>query len=176
MQEHKCEKGCCSIFVKKYEEQQDLIHRRRLYKKAGVFIYDPKLNRVLLVQSRGHLWGPPKGTLELGETDLQCALREVKEETGLDVSHLNFSRATRIKNKAMYFYLEKNMCPVTIQEDVDDNDVNGITWIKMNCLKQCIRDGYIVLNQHSKILFLRFMDRIFPKNEFVKVVRRRKKS
>jgi 8-oxo-dGTP pyrophosphatase MutT (NUDIX family) len=178
MHEYKCEKGCCSIFAKTYEGRQNLKPKRRYYKKAGVFIFDPELDRVLLVQSRGQLWGPPKGTLEIGETVLHCAVREVKEETGIDVLPTNFSRATKIKNRATYFYLERAMCPVSIQEDVEDNDVNGITWIKLNCLKQCIKDGYIVLNQHCRMVFVRFMDRTFPKSDFIKVVskrRRRKK-
>ena len=170
-----CDKGCCSVKI-------DMSMRdpkgplRRNYRKAGVFIYDPKENRVLLVQSRGQLWGPPKGTLELGENETECAVREVKEETGLDIIPSNFSRATKIKNRAMYFYLEMNMCPVSIQKDIDDNDANGITWIKIDCLRECVYNGHIVLNQHCKTVFSRFMDITFPKSGFVRVeVKRRKK-
>lgn len=177
-----CEKGCCSIKVKIYNQSPVHRPRRGNCRKAGVFIYDPKEDRVLLVQSRGQLWGPPKGTLEveLNETSVQCAIREVKEETGLDVVGENFSRATKIKNRAMYYYVERDTCDVEVQhhEDCKDNDANGITWIKVQCLEECILAGRIVLNQHCKIAFRRFMDKIFPKSGFVKVENKkiRKKS
>jgi 8-oxo-dGTP pyrophosphatase MutT (NUDIX family) len=42
--------------------------------------------QVLVVhRPRYNDWSFPKGKLELGETDLACALREVEEETGLQV-------------------------------------------------------------------------------------------
>ncbi len=52
---------------------------------AGGCIFD-EVGRVLL-QRRGdsRLWGFPGGAVELGETPEQAAIREVKEETGLDV-------------------------------------------------------------------------------------------
>ena len=175
MHEHKCDKGCCSIKVNMYRRHSHTGLMRRNYKKAGVFIYDPKEDRVLLVQSKGHLWGPPKGTLELGENETECAIREVHEETGLNVEPSNFSRATKIKNRALYFYLEMDMHPVAVQDDIKDNDVNGLTWIKPDCLKECIYNGHIVLNQHCKIVFQRFMDLTFPKSGFTMVVNKRKK-
>jgi len=175
MQVYKCKKGCCSILITNYTRKEPLRPRRRNYRKAGVFIYDPDEDRVLLVQSRGQLWGPPKGTLELGENDTECAVREVKEETGLDVIPSNFSRATKVKNRAVYFYLERSVCPISIQNDIEDNDANGITWIKIDCLEETIKGGKIVLNQHCKIVFERFMNRIFPKSGFVKVQRKKKK-
>ncbi|MBQ8782145.1 MAG: NUDIX domain-containing protein [Clostridia bacterium] len=41
----------------------------------------------VLLQRRGdcNMWGFPGGALELGETPQMAAIREVKEETGLDV-------------------------------------------------------------------------------------------
>ncbi|MEZ6063820.1 MAG: NUDIX domain-containing protein [Planctomycetaceae bacterium] len=33
-------------------------------------------------------WDLPKGHVDPGETDLQCALRELEEETGIDESHI----------------------------------------------------------------------------------------
>jgi 8-oxo-dGTP pyrophosphatase MutT (NUDIX family) len=54
-------------------------------KKAGSFVYTSKKQKILLVQSRGQMWGPPKGSIQPNEEPLECAIREVKEETGLDI-------------------------------------------------------------------------------------------
>ncbi len=39
--------------------------------------------RVLLVSQHGTSWSLPKGHLEAGETPLEAALREIREETGV---------------------------------------------------------------------------------------------
>lgn len=174
MQIHTCKKGCCSIRIHEYYTIETTRQHYRNNKKAGVFIYDPKKNRVLLVQSRGKFWGPPKGTIEFGENEIDCAIREVMEETGLYVNPTKFSRATAIKNKAVYFYLEMDTIPVNIQTNIDDNDANGITWIKLDCLQECIKNGHILLNKHCKIVFNRFLDQIFPISGFTKVFSKRK--
>ena len=52
-------------------------------KSCGCIIIDN--NKVLLIkQTRGH-WGFPKGHVEDNETERETAIREVKEETNLDV-------------------------------------------------------------------------------------------
>ena len=170
-----CPKGCCLI---EFSEDSPATHhlRRGYCQKAGVFIYDPDQDRVLLVQSRGYLWGPPKGTVELAiqETSAQCAIRETREETGLTLSTDEFQRAINVKNRAIYYYVERPTCPVHIQKDVPDNDVNGITWIRLACLEECIADGNIVLNGHCRVVFKRFMGRDFPPSEFIRVQSSRK--
>jgi 8-oxo-dGTP pyrophosphatase MutT (NUDIX family) len=168
-----CDNKCCEIkFSQKVNTKPNI--RRGYCKKAGVFIFDPEEKRVLLVQSRGHLWGPPKGTLEIDkeETTVQCAIREVKEETGLNISSEDFQSAIKIKNRALYYYTEKKFEKVEPQ-NTEDNDANGITWIRIECLQKCIDDGKIFLNEHCKILFQKFLKITFGKNEFIKVVRRK---
>ena len=52
-------------------------------KSCGCII--TKDNKVLLIkQTKGH-WGFPKGHVEKNETEIETAIREVKEETNLDV-------------------------------------------------------------------------------------------
>ena len=53
-------------------------------KSCGCIII--KDNKVLLVyEKRRNFWGFPKGHMEDGENEIETALREVKEEVGLDV-------------------------------------------------------------------------------------------
>jgi nucleoside triphosphatase len=58
---------------------------------VGVFIFDPE-GRLLLLRS--HKWPGryvvPGGHVELGEQVEQAAVREAKEETGLDIHDLRF--------------------------------------------------------------------------------------
>ena len=74
-------------FVKKAEVELDKILNKRTNKEreksCGCIII--KNNKVLLIkQTKGH-WGFPKGHIEENETEIETAIREVKEETNLDV-------------------------------------------------------------------------------------------
>jgi hypothetical protein len=170
-----CDKGCCSIKINPYTSPKDPFEKvRRRRRKSGVFIYDPISNKVLLVQSRGHWWGPPKGSINFQETERKCAIREVKEETGLVISQDSFSKATNIMNKAMYFYVEQQECEVQIQDHIHDNDANGICWINLECLEECVRNGNISLSQHCRVVFNRFIGKLFPHSDFILVERKRR--
>ena len=52
-------------------------------KSCGCIII--KNGKVLLIQQTEGHWGFPKGHMELGETEIETAKREVKEETNIDV-------------------------------------------------------------------------------------------
>lgn len=53
-------------------------------KSCGGIVLNEK-NEVLLIRhNKGH-WGFPKGHVEAGETEEQTAIREIKEETNIDV-------------------------------------------------------------------------------------------
>lgn len=174
METFTCSKECCKIEIHPYITQSEASGRRRR-RKAGACIYDPTTKRVLLVQSRGHLWGPPKGTLQYGETERLCAVREVKEETGLEISADNFTRALNISNHAIYFYLEQAETPVSIQSHVPNNDANGISWMKVECLCECVGNGNITLSRHGRLVFQKFLDANFPSDTFTVAKRRAKR-
>lgn len=60
-------------------------HEKIMLVHAGGCILNERSE--VLLQRRGdcNMWGLPGGTVELGETPEMAAIREVKEETGLDV-------------------------------------------------------------------------------------------
>lgn len=69
-----------------------LKRRMRWVRAAGGIVTAPD-GTMLLIQRNGR-WDLPKGKVEPGETLLQAALREVEEETGIQVE----SNATASKN------------------------------------------------------------------------------
>ena len=146
----KCLNNCCELKIEPYNKKRSKIIKNA--RKAGVIIYDPKQNKILIVQSRGHLWGPPKGTIQRGETQRKCAVREVFEETGININADSFTRAYNIGNNAIYFYMEMAECTVSVRNDIYDNDANSVGWIKFECLKDCISNGNISLSKHCQIL------------------------
>ncbi|MEM3775091.1 MAG: NUDIX hydrolase, partial [Candidatus Micrarchaeaceae archaeon] len=52
---------------------------------AGAVVFNPN-GRLLLIRHRKlGIWVYPGGHLEDGENPMECAKREVKEETGIDI-------------------------------------------------------------------------------------------
>jgi len=170
-----CYESCCTLKIKPYVEQ-DLPYEkfRSKRKKSGVFICDPISKKVLIIQSRGHLWGPPKGTTEEGETESQCAIREVREETGLEIREECLSNPIAIYNKATYFYLEMNECELNVQDKDPKNDANGIGWIKIGCLEKCIENGNISISRHFRMLYKQLYGVVFPNSEFTLVKKKKR--
>ena len=126
-------------------------------KSCGCIIIEN--NKVLLIQQlQGH-WGFPKGHVEEGETEKQTAIREVKEETNLDVEIVGENRYSEsyvigktIKKEVVYFVAKKIGSEIKPQEE----EINEIKWAtyeealdqitydnSRNILKQAKKDGVI---------------------------------
>ncbi len=98
-----CDKECCKLIIEPYSSD-GFIHTtaRGIHKKkAGVLIYNGKTQKVLLIQSKGNFWGFPKGSLEIGEKVKDCALRELKEETGIELKSEDLVDCICIHNKSL---------------------------------------------------------------------------
>ncbi len=52
-------------------------------RSCGVLIFRHKPQLSFLLMKHADRWDLPKGHVDPGETDMQCALREMEEETGL---------------------------------------------------------------------------------------------
>lgn len=157
---YECFDKCCRVLIEPYNNK--ITKKRTHAKKAGIFIIDSNTHKVLLIQSRGNLWGVPKGTFEKEETPEDCAIREVEEETGIKVDKTLLQNNFIIKNQAHYFYVEMNEIDVKVQNHVENNDANGIGWIKIECIEKLIKHGTIRLNYHTRLCFVHFLKKNFP--------------
>lgn len=76
-----------------------IINRTRLSAGAAILRVTPHGRRYLLLRAYNY-WDFPKGEVEPGETPLQAAIREVREETGLN--RLEFRWGEQYRETAPY--------------------------------------------------------------------------
>lgn len=116
-------------------------------------INDPEKYNILIIKQRlGNNWGLPKGHKEENENLEECALREIKEETGYDFKELeegiDYLRIY-FKDNAKNCILEKNIKRITFYMFVllrkgnhipkykrDTNEIKEITWINVGRLRK----------------------------------------
>ena len=99
---------------------------------GAVIIKDEKI--LMVQENKGH-WGLPKGHIEENETDIQTAIREVKEETGLDVTldenrnyEINYIVDEEIDKKVVYFIATSVKGDIVRQE----SEINQIKWVPIS--------------------------------------------
>lgn len=116
-----------------------------LYEKScgAVIFNDLSDERYFLVvkNTNGRYWGFPKGHIEIGETEEQTAIREVKEETNLDVTILDGFRKTsvyrlfgQVKKKVVIFVAKANSKKVTAQ----NSEIEKYKWLKKDDIYKCL--------------------------------------
>jgi 8-oxo-dGTP diphosphatase len=76
----------------------DQMHSFREPLAVEVWVLDPSLSYVLLVEHRWRGWVPPGGKAEPGETPRVGAARELFEETGLTVDLLDRPAAATVRS------------------------------------------------------------------------------
>ena len=111
-------------------------------KSCGCIILNNKNQILLILQNAGH-WGLPKGHVEEGETEEQTAIREVKEETNVDVivdTNLRYRMVYNPKEdveKEVIYFIAKNKsndCKPQLEGVQEmkwldiDNAINTITY------------------------------------------------
>jgi 8-oxo-dGTP pyrophosphatase MutT (NUDIX family) len=106
---------------------------------AGGVVHRSRQGRQEIVLVRRYappLWALPKGTPDSGETLEETALRETREETGLEVeieqpiesiSYFFVRESTRF-NKTVHFYL---MRPVGGSLDQHDHEFDEVRWVQL---------------------------------------------
>lgn len=114
----------------------------------------------LIRHKHGHYWGFPKGHAEQGETQLDAATRELKEETNLEIVRLlqqeplveeyNFIFEGRRIYKRVYYFIAEVAGAVALQQ----KEISGGLWLSMSAAmaKLTHREGKAILAQVAKTL------------------------
>jgi len=103
-------------------------------KSCGCIIFDG--DKVLVVKQRSCIYGFPKGHVEEGETEIMTAIRETKEEVGLDVyvdPNLRFTinylvKEDKLKEVVYFVSFLKNNNDVIIQEE----EIDSYMWVDID--------------------------------------------
>lgn len=135
---HPKEKKLLNKFVKKI----------KLVRAAGGIVTNEK-KQILFIKRKGK-WDLPKGKLDKGETLSQCALREVKEETGIkDLILLNFRAITyHIFHRDGKYQLKEthwfNMYSTTKAKFIPqiEEDIEKVKWKKPEKIAKILQNSY----------------------------------
>jgi len=100
-------------------------------KSCGCIVINDK-NKVLLIHHNAGHWDFPKGHMEEGETEIQTAIREVKEETNIDVEvNEKFRYTTKYSPKEdvmkeVVYFLAKN---ISDNKEAQLEEVSEVKWV-----------------------------------------------
>ena len=92
-------------------------------------------NQVLIIKQSNGDWGFPKGHVEEDESEIETALREVKEETNLDVSIVSDKR------HKMEYYIDRGIFkevilflahPITSNLKKQDGEIDDVRWLNID--------------------------------------------
>jgi 8-oxo-dGTP pyrophosphatase MutT (NUDIX family) len=140
---------------------------------CGIFLYHKQNKKILLchsTHSSWKRWSIPKGIIENQESPLNCAYRELKEETGIDPTVISVLKTEALDSRK-YPKQNKILSPYLLITDSDlftheykcrslvDNsypEIDGWKWISLDRAEQylpSIQKKYI--NTIAKILSTR---------------------
>jgi 8-oxo-dGTP pyrophosphatase MutT (NUDIX family) len=120
--------------------------------KTGGGLVKNKSGEILMIFRRG-VWDLPKGKLDNNETLLECALREVREETGLTKikpgkeieityhTYVEFGKHI-LKESHWFLMIAKEDGPFTPQTE---EDITDIRWVKKEDLKEYLDKTFFTI-------------------------------
>ena len=116
---------------------------------------------MLLKHRFGGHWSFPKGHVEEGETEIQTALREVKEETGLSITleegfrqSVEYYPRPNIKKQVVYFLGYADNDKIKRQEE----EISEIRWVPLRYAHREVtfRNDKNLINHAKKYLKKKF--------------------
>ncbi len=140
------------IFHENLQELKDHFFDQFEIIQAGGGLVRNEKGEILLIFRRGK-WDLPKGKLDSGEAIEECAVREVKEETGLRevelgkpagiTYHTYVEKGTRILKESHWFEMKANSSEILIPQT--EEDILEIKWVSGEELQECLKNTYSMI-------------------------------
>lgn len=117
-----------------------------LYQRSsGIIIYckeDKEIKYLLLFQCKSKTWSFPKGHIEIGESEIQAANRELLEETGLKVTTNNeFKEEITYNIKPYYKKSLVLFLACTKEKTIDmESDMSEYRWVNSTNAKKLLKE------------------------------------
>lgn len=131
-----------------FQEQYYDTKIEALYQKscgAIVFKREKGENKYLILfQKNSHSFSFPKGHMEMGESEEETAIREVREETGYDLCLMDGFREeikykiSEIKEKMLVLFLSEVFTSPTLQK----SEIESFQWVNKEELKSMLGKPY----------------------------------
>ncbi|KAJ8687704.1 hypothetical protein QAD02_023498 [Eretmocerus hayati] len=127
----------------------DILDKWREYKQNvptyGAIVLNEDLTKVLLVQSywAKSSWGFPKGKINENEDPSHCAVREVLEETGFDISNLidkNDYIESQINDQTVRLYVISGVQEDTQFQPKTRKEIKNVEWFDLENLPNNKKD------------------------------------
>lgn len=157
----RCPRGCCSFYkiYSKWKERSDCkswYSERGKRVRAGVVMYCTSTQKVLIVQNYNYFFGFPKGGVETDENLVDCACRELEEETGIRISPSELKGDCLMLDETAYYYIMFVDKEYEVRINTSGTDATGAGWIKLSCLYYLEKFG--VYTKHLKTMLTYLFD------------------
>ncbi|KAH9906477.1 hypothetical protein F4778DRAFT_726245 [Xylariomycetidae sp. FL2044] len=141
----------------------------------GAIMCNEAMDSVVLVRGykKGSGWGFPKGKINKDEDDLDCAVREVYEETGFDLREAGLIEKNQpvypcdvtMRDQQVRLYVFRGIPEDTIFETKTRKEIGDIRWYKVSDLpaykkKKGAKNGAQGANQGRFYMVAPFMDKL----------------
>lgn len=140
----------CPFLMQHSNQVNDILSKWKTFKHAvptnGAIILDESMRYVLLVQGfwSKASWGFPKGKIFEEETESQCAIREVLEETGYDISDKlveDDNLQININDQIIRLYIVTGVPKSTHFEPKTRREIKEVRWFALDDLPMHRRDN-----------------------------------
>ena len=143
--------------AKKYNLCQNFKHEN----SCGAIVFNNKIKKFLIVKMFNGNWGFPKGHIEECETEVETAIREVFEETGIKINIVSDKKyeikyvpnETTIKKVTFFIGITENE-----EVTVDEQEIEAYKWcsyeealktITYRLQKEVLENSYKILKQKN---------------------------